>query len=224
MRLLHGLLKLLFAAGLIAGGVVLFLYPVSELYALFVANIPANELYRQIVGCALGAVAFLALLPRLPKRRKGKEVSFAGPHGEVTIEIGNVESTLERVVSKLPEVRTISLQVKPLDGPGRVLVTANCILIKHADGDARQITGRVIGYIQNHTRKLLGLREVDVKLKVRRFVVNLKTVKPEPLLLAGPASEASMFDQPPAPANDEPSSASGDAWSKESPARDGESS
>lgn len=197
MRLAHGLFKLIVLAGAVAAGVLVYLYPISQLWETAIAYLPDNDLYRQIVGVAIGVVALLAMVPRLPKRRKDREISFEGSHGEVTIELEPVESTLERVVGKLAEVKSISIRLKPLDGPGRVRVLANAVLLKDAEGDARLITARVNNYIQVHTRKILGLQDVDVKLKVRKFVVNMKTVKTEPLLLEAPQPEiAPAMPQP----------------------------
>ena len=213
MRLIHGLIKLTITASLISGGLLLYRYSVSDLYELFI-DLPIpdydllrqnTDLFRQIGGITLAVLAFLAFLPRGLRRRSSNEVSFAGAHGEVTIQLDHVESTLEKVVGKLPEVKTIALRVRPLDGPGRVQVTASAILMKDANGDARQITARVSGYIQIHTRKILGLEDVVVRLKVRRMLVNLRSLKPEPLLLEAPQEQRNVAKTPPRAAMAEPS-------------------
>lgn len=200
MRTIHAVLKFLFMSTLIAGGVILYLHPISDLYAMGVAYLPDSDLARMVVGGAVAVAALIAFLPLLPKRRREKEISFHGTHGEVSIELEPVESTLQRVVGKMPEVKTVSIRVKPLDRPGRVSVMASAVLLKDGDGDARQITARVNNYIQIHTRKILGLEEVEVKLRVRRFVMNMKTVKPEPLLLEAPQpGVAAVRQEVPAP-------------------------
>lgn len=199
MRTIHGLLKLVFTAALIAGGVVLYLHPISDLYALAVRHFPDSDLLRQILGAAAAVWALLVFLPLPKKRLRGKEISFQGTHGEVSIELEPVQSTLQRVLAKMPEVKSVSIQLKPQERPGRVSVLATAVLLKDADGDARQITARVNSYIQLHTSKILGLEDVDVKLKVKRFVMNMKTVKPEPLLLQAPQGGAVAASVQPVP-------------------------
>lgn len=201
MRMLHGLLKLVLAAALISAGVLLYMYPVSELYALLSEGIPDESWIRQYpvrqgVGIGVGVVAFLCFLPLFPRRRRARSISFQGTHGEVTIDLEPVEATLVRVVSKLPDVKNIAIKIERQDSPGRVKVLATAILLKDADADARMVTGRVNSFIHMHTRKILGLQEVDVELSVRRFVMNMKSVVVEPLLLEGPEAE----ETPEAPA------------------------
>jgi hypothetical protein len=174
------------------------LVPVSELYEFFVTEIPYvenNDLYRQIGGVALAVMALLAFLPIVPKRRKGREVSFHGTHGDVTIELQHVEDTLEAVVAKLPDVKSISLSLKPQETPGQVKVLAVAVLKKDADTDARLITARVNSFIRTHTQKILGVQDVQVKLKVKRFLMRMRTVKPEPLLLEAPDIAADSYVQ-----------------------------
>jgi len=225
MRLAHCLIKLLVAAVLMVGGILLFLVPVSELYTFFVTEIPPvenNDLYRQIGGAALAVLTLLAFMPIVPKRRKGREVSFHGTHGEVTIELQHVEDTLEAVVAKLPDVKTISLSLKPQETPGQVMVLAVAVLKKDADTDARLITARVNSFIRTHTQKILGLQDVQVKLKVKRFLMRMRTVKPEPLLLEAPdtGSDAYVQGGAPAPESDQPQSST--AFVRASPVVEGD--
>ena len=125
-------------------------------------------------------------MPMVLRGKKERAISFTGMHGPVTIELEHVESTLERVATKLPEVRRATIKLEPTDSPGRACVVANVELLKNAEDDARMVTARVQHYIQVHTKRILGLNDVDVRLNVKRFVMNMKTVKPEPLLLEGP--------------------------------------
>ena len=192
IRSIHGFVKMFVTAGIIAAGASLYFFSTSELYGLYTENVPALEdrmLYRQIGGIAIAVLALLAWMPRFKKRPKEREISFVGTHGEVTIALDPVEATLVRVVSKLPEVRNISITIKTMEGPGSVRVLATAILRKDGDSDVRLLTARVNSYIQAHTKKILGMDEVLVKLKVKRFDMNMKTVKPEPLLLEAPTPD-----------------------------------
>lgn len=186
VRLLHGLVKLLFTAAIIASGVVLYLYSVSEVYEVIVTHVPDDDMLRQILGGCVAAIAFLTLLPRAPRQRKVTEITFTNVHGQVTIGIEPVERDLQRVVSKLREVKVIALKVKPLEGNNRVRIDARATLYKDAEADARLVTARVNSFMKTHAQKFLGLQDVEVRIKVDRFIVNMKTLKAEPLLLTAP--------------------------------------
>lgn len=198
LRGLHGLIKLVFAASIISAGVLVYMYPTSVLWDGFTSNsyVTPNELYRQIGGVAAAAIAFLAFLPRLPKRKRGKEITFEGSHGEVTVQLEPVEKVMENVIEKLPEVKQVSVTIKPTDDPGQVVVYASTVLFKDGNGDARQITARVNSFIQSHTRKILGLQDIKVKLRVTRWLMRMKTVKPGPLLLEAPNDETQAPSRP----------------------------
>ena len=185
---LRFLVKLFIGAVLIAAGVLVALYPLRDLFDILLetlAKISYTEyhaLARRIGG---GALALGALMWIFLHRWPSKSVTFRGSHGDVTIDLDPVEATLGRVVEKLDEVRSVRIRVIPKGKTG-VQVLATAVLFKEGDGDARQVTARVNSFLQAHTRKILGLQDVDVKLKITRFVINMKTVKREPLLLESP--------------------------------------
>ena len=192
IRSIHGFVKMLVTAGVIAVGALLYFFPTSELYSLYTQYVPALEdrmVYRQIGGITFAVLALLAWIPRFKKRKKEREISFMGTHGEVSIALDPVEATLVRVVSKLPEVQNISITIKTLEDPGSVLVLATVVLRKDGDSDVRLLTARVQSYIQAHTKKILGMQDVNVKLKVKHMRMNMKTVRPEPLLLEAPTPQ-----------------------------------
>jgi hypothetical protein len=200
IRFFGGLMALLSSLGLMAFGAALFVMHKRDVYDQvdqawrdLIAQGPANLPYRQILGGALvvlGLIMFLSVFIRGPKNRRRRSISFAGMHGEVTIELEHVEGVVENVAKKLPEVRAISIRLEPTESRQRVLVQAEAVLMKDADAEARQVTDRVQDYIKQHTRKILGVQEVDVRLTVRKFLLNMRTVKPLPLLLEGPKETA----------------------------------
>lgn len=189
--------QLLTAVALITFGGLLALYRLDQLYGYvdtqyeqFLEQIPAGVPFREIVAGAIVAVGLIILLTLFLGRKKQRSISFTGMHGEVSIELDHVESTLEAVAMKLPEVRKATIRLEPTDSPGRACVIANVELLKNADDDARLVTARVQHYIQLHTKKILGLNDVDVRLNVKRFKMIMKTLKLEPLLLEGPLATA----------------------------------
>jgi hypothetical protein len=197
MGFFRGLFRFIIGVLIIAIGVLAVLYEKEEilthaenLYSQFLNEAPEIPIegitYRQILGGIITLVGLILVWLVLVPKRRPRSVTFTGTHGEVTIELEPVEATLERIAMKLPEVKNISIQLKPLEGNGRIQVLAVAILSKNADDDARMVTARVHNFLQIHTRKIVGLQEVDAKLTVKKFNMNMKSVKPEPLLLDAP--------------------------------------
>jgi len=156
------------------------------------ATLPEGLPYRQILGgifVVLGLTVAISFVIGGKKKRR-KSISYAGAHGDVTIELENVEGVIEKVAKKLPEVIAISVRLEPTDARSRVMVLAEAALEKDADTDARTVTDRVQEYIKQHTRKILGVPDVDVRLTVKKFLLNMRSVKPMPLLLEGPKETA----------------------------------
>lgn len=161
--------------------------------------LPEGLPYRQILGgifIVLGLIVALSYIMGGKKKRK-KSISFAGAHGDVTIELESVEGVIEKVAKKLPEVNAIAIRLEPTDARSRVMVLAEAWLEKNADTDARMVTDRVQEYIKQHTRKILGVQDVDVRLTVKKFVLNMRSLQPMPLLLEGP-KETAVVAVPPA--------------------------
>ena len=197
MQIIINTFKVLLAVAMLTFGILLIPFRLDELYGFidgyyeqFLEFFPADAPVREIVAAVIAAVGLIIILSMLFNRKKVRSISFTGMHGPVTIELEHVESTLERVATKLPEVRRATIKLEPTDSPGRACVVANVELLKNADDDARMVTARVQHYVQVHTKKILGLNDVDVRLNVKRFVMNMKTVKPEPLLLEAPLAAA----------------------------------
>lgn len=200
MRFVNWLCRFIVFAGLVAGAIAGFLFARDQLWETFIAGydafkallqVPEGTPFRQILAgifAVLAAGLGWTLLPRNLWQRD-REISFSGSHGEVSIALEPVEATLNRVVQRLPDVKWIELQIIPLEGMNKVRVVGKAILYKDADSDARMVTARVLNFITLHTRKILGVSNIEPKIKVKRWVMKMKTVKPEPLLLEGPEGE-----------------------------------
>lgn len=197
MKIIFTTFKVLIAMGMMVFGLLLIPLQFEEVYGYidryyeqFLEQLPPGAPVREIVAGAIALVGMIMILSMLFSRKKERSISFAGMHGEVSIELDHVESTLEAVAMKLPEVRKATVRLEPTDSPGRACVIANVELLKNADDDARLVTARVQHYIQLHTKKILGLNDVEVRLNVKRFKMIMKTLKLEPLLLEGPFATA----------------------------------
>ena len=197
MKAIYSAFKFILAILMMVFGIFLIFFPFLEIYDFshsyylrFLEQLPEEVFVREIVAGVIAIIGLIIFLPMVLRGKKERAISFTGMHGPVTIELEHVESTLERVATKLPEVRRATIKLEPTDSPGRACVVANVELLKNAEDDARMVTARVQHYIQVHTKRILGLNDVDVRLNVKRFVMNMKTVKPEPLLLEGPLAAA----------------------------------
>lgn len=207
MRFVNWLCRLVVFVGLVACAVAGFLYSRDQLWENFIAGydafktllqIPEGTPVRQIIATIFAIIAAALLWTLIPRNwwHREREISFSGSHGEVSISLEPVEATLNRVVQKLPDVKWIELQIIPQEGMNKVRVVGKAILYKDADSDARMVTARVLNFITLHTRKILGVSNIEPKIKVKRWVMKMKTVKPEPLLLEGPEGEQRFNMEP----------------------------
>ena len=197
MKAIYSASKFTLAVLMMVFGIFLIFLPFDEVYGfvhhyylLLVEQFPEDAPVRESVAGAIALIGLIIVLPMILGRKKERAISFTGMHGPVNIELKYVESTLEKVAGKLPEVIKAKITLEPTDSPGRACVLATVELYKNADDDARMITARVQHYIQVHTKKILGLNDVDVRLTVKRFKMKMKTLKVEPLLLEGPLAAA----------------------------------
>ncbi len=205
IRFVGGTVTLLTSLIVLGGGALFVVKPKHEInqeidrrWEELLVQLPEGWPYREILAVLillLGLFMFLSFFIRGKKGRR-RTISFAGAHGDVTIELENIEGVIEKVARKLPEVRDIRIRLEPTDARSRVLVLAEAALMKDADADARQVTDRVQDYIKQHTRKILGVQEVDVRLTVKKFLLNMRSVKPLPLLLEGPRETALVPARP----------------------------
>lgn len=210
MKQLYKLCKFFFVVLLLLLGIPLIFMRLDQIYAFafeqaefaytaidgyyeeLLLELPESfrEWVRPAVAGVMVAFGLFMVIWSLFRPKKERSISFQGMHGEVTIELKDIESTLEHVLMKLPEVKRASIRLEPADSPGRVIAWADAILFKDADDDARMVTARVQAFLLQHTRKILGLQDVEVHLNVSRFLMNMKTVKPEILLLEAPSGGA----------------------------------
>lgn len=134
-------------------------------------------------GFVFGLVAVLAgLIGLWPGRGAYRHnvITFPGVHGDVTIELDSVESTLTRMVSKMPEVKKIRIRVVPADDRRRVRVKADVLVYKGASpSSAREIANRITDYLTDTAVNMLGVEDVTtVDLNVRGIVMDAKPVPP----------------------------------------------
>jgi len=146
------------------------------------------------IGVVIAVISVPALLP-LRKPRRKKTISFAGSQGQVAIELDSVETTLNRVVGKMQEVKRIAVTVVPSDDSRRAQVLADVVINKGPEAvGARTIANRISDYLAETAVDILGVEDVTtVDLTVRGIVVQGARGKrpPEPELFSGPAAKTS---------------------------------
>ncbi len=121
-----------------------------------------------VVGSVLIIIGLLGMFPTKKRKRKNV-ITFPGTQGQITIELAPVEATLNRVVSKMPEVKKISVTVTPSEDNLRAQVDADVWIYKGAEtAGAREITNRIENHLKDTAVNILGVEDVTtVNVRVR---------------------------------------------------------
>lgn len=152
-----------------------------------------------ILGLAIGVVLTITgLLGALPLMRPARQrtISFAGKHGDVTIQLDSIEATLGRVVGKMPEVKKISVTVTPSEDNRRAEVTADVLMYKGAEAaGAREIANRISDYLADTAVNILGVEDITtIRLNVRGIIFDAP--KPKPVAASSPTAETKAAKGP----------------------------
>ena len=146
-----------------------------------------------LVGSTLAIVlGIYGFFPQFSKWRKGKKISYQGPHGQVQIQLDTVERRLNDILSRMPEVKKINVTVEPKDGGRSALIKASTVLQQQPGENARSVAGLVSDYIAETATKMLGLEELaTIELNVTGINVNTrkssKAIRKESLSHSGNA-------------------------------------
>jgi len=172
MRTVQTILLKLICVALLAAGVVLFFYPIGQVYQLAATYLPDWDWLRRLVAILVGLIAFWGLIP-LPRRRyTGKTLTLPDAEGITTIRLGSIEKTLEGELAKQPEVKRIAIHIEPADDERRVRITADIVLKKPPATVTRDVAAGLKTYIAQQAREILGREEVvGVDLNIERIVV-----------------------------------------------------
>ena len=179
-----GLLSLFYAIGV--SEVTDYVNLIPEKLEVLKADLPPSVAFLEgmlsvsvlwLIGSTLAIVlGIYGLFPQFSKWRKGKKISYQGPHGQVQIQLDTVERRLNEVLSRMPEVKKIHVTVEPKDGGRSALIKASTILQQQPGENARSIAGLVSDYIAETATKMLGLEELaTIELNVTG--INLNTRK-----------------------------------------------
>ena len=168
--------KLLCLLVLVGGAVLILMWFDKTKYAEIVELVQTRvwEPWGLIVAISALVLGFFGFLPIAREKKSRNIISYPGTHGSVTIQLDSVESTLSRVLSKLPEVRKISVKVSPTEDNHRARVSADVLVYKGANTvSAREVTNRIGHYLHDAATNILGVEEVtDVNLNIRGILVD----------------------------------------------------
>jgi len=151
-------------------------------------------------GVAFALLGILGFLRGRHHHVSVKSISYPGIRGNIVIELGWVEATLNRVIGKLREVKWISVTVDPDEDRSKASVRADVKLVKSTEESAKEIANRVSERLADTAANLLGVDDVTrVDLIVKggglRAAATTASATPQ-----APAAEA---EEPTAPV-DEP--------------------
>ena len=183
MRIVHILVfKLLSLLVLAAGVLLMAMYFQPPLYERVIAFV--GERWAQLApvgGALLFILGLLGLLP-LSRKKRPNTISFPGEYGEVTIHLDSIEATLNRIVSKMPEVKKISVRLIPSEDSRRAEVTGSLWIYKGSEAaGVSEIVGKVQKHLRDTAINILGVEEIVMgKLDVPGIIVSATPAKPAP--------------------------------------------
>jgi hypothetical protein len=162
--------------------------------------VPANRWAAYGLSILFILLGLIALLPPLRSRRGPSTITFPGEHGDVLIHLDSVQTNLNKVVSKRPEVRRSHVTLLPVEDKRRVRIEADVVLVKTPDAGARELAERLRKFLADAAASMLGIDEIAiVDLNVRGIVVDKSTVKAMASRDAAPVPAATKPEPTPAP-------------------------
>lgn len=163
MRIMQFVVLRLTCLVCLAVGVAVTLFSLTDLYDLGVRYLPDSTPLR----VALGVIAILAcvvgLFPWPRRSRSQRAITYAGPHGRVTVQLDFVEKALRRAAGKLRSVKRINVHVIPADDALKVHIKADIVLRVAAGTTVQQTHRRVTEFIDQTSKRILG-RDVVVSV------------------------------------------------------------
>jgi len=204
MKIIQSLLLKLLSLAVLTGGVVLLIKPLSELHDFAVNTLPPDDWLRYTAAVVVIAVGAIGLLP-FSWRRRPRQISFSDPAGDLNIQLDAVEGSLNRALAKRRDVKRIAVRIIKETDPGKVRVTADCILYKDPDISARELLSDLRAAIRRGAYNMLGEDVVTTaEVNARRIIPREQPAELEeelPAALRKPSAAApAAFKAPLAPA------------------------
>ncbi len=174
MNVLKQFVVKILSLALISAGVCAIVLYIRENDYVFLLNVLAQTARESgvwllvVPGLLLITLGIVTLLPQRFREGAVKTISYPGTHGNVIIQLDSVEANLNRMMSKLPEVKWISVEVDPDEDNGKAKVLAAVKLLKGPGESARETANRVSDRLADTAANLLGVDDIThVDLTVR---------------------------------------------------------
>jgi hypothetical protein len=225
MKIVQALIYYLVFLAILAGGVLISQFELHELYEFAIATIPDEGYVRWAAVAVMAGVGVSGLvLPWARPKRASRKIEFQSQHGYIVIELDSVQHSLQKAMSKLPEIKSISLQVLPSDNDRRVRIVADVVVIKPPGIGIRETAAQLENKLSASAKRMLGVddiasldlniiktlmnpkKEFDTTIDDNRLLEHQNTPAPEPQA-AAPAPAA--VSPEPAPTANPPQSEAG---------------
>ncbi len=184
MNVLKQFVVKIMSLALISAGVCAIVLYVREDDYIFLLNVLSQTARESgvwllvVPGLLLITLGIVTLLPQRFREGAVKTISYPGTHGNVVIQLDSVEANLNRMMSKLPEVKWISVEVDPDEDNGKAKVLAAVKLLKGPGESARETANRVSDRLADTAANLLGVDEIThVDLTVRGIILQSAPAK-----------------------------------------------
>jgi hypothetical protein len=157
-------------------GVVFMWFELHEVYEFIATNLSDNDNVR--FGVAVGAIAvgvagMFASYKARP--RQSRKIEFQSRHGYIVIELDSVQASLQKAMSKLPEIKTISLKVYPADNDRKVRIVADAVVLKPPGAGIRETASDLEDKLADAAKRMLGVDDIaSLDLKISRVLMNVK--------------------------------------------------
>lgn len=169
LTVLKVLALLVFLAGLCTLAVAFNFAPVVEFSNQVLQNLQGDGVGFNwkylIVGAILTLLGGYGFIPQL--RDRHRSIKYSTDHGEVNIDVRRAEATLRQVISAMPEVKSVRVQVRPDKDLKRAVIHADAVVINQDDAPARHTFEMITELIEETATDVLGLEiKRPIQLKV----------------------------------------------------------
>lgn len=130
-----------------------------------------------IGGAVMVLLGLYAFLPKLPGKARNRSVTARLEHGAVITELDPIQAQLGRVLSEMPEVKSVRVRLTADKERRRVRVNSELVINAGMDIQTRDVQDRVNRYVAEASVELFGLEVIQpVTLHVTGVEIDPKAV------------------------------------------------
>ncbi|MCP4644598.1 MAG: hypothetical protein GY851_29410 [bacterium] len=161
MKAIQQILFKVLCLGVLLGGVLLLIYRLTGCTDLAIQYLPQNLIARWTLKILIVAVAALGLVPASLFAKRRRRISFPSAHGTNDCYLDSLESSLNKALAKLPQVRKTALELLPAANGRMIRISGEVWLAKTQDGGFRETSAFISEKIAVQAKRMLGVDEVD---------------------------------------------------------------